>query len=53
MTSRSKKLIKALERLIKQDHLYTEDEIRGLKKQLRSLKEQLSKLDAMEKKGFK
>ena len=53
MTNRSKKLVKMLERLIKQDHLYSEDDIRKLKKQLRTVKEQLNDLDAMEKKGFK
>ena len=42
-----------LERLIKQDHLYSQDEIRELKKQLRIVKEQLNELDAMEKRGFK
>ena len=53
MTNRGKKLIKMLERLIKQDHLYSEDEIRELKKQLRTVKEQLNELYAMEKRGFK
>ena len=46
-------MVKMLERLIKQDHLYSEDEIRELKKQLRTIKEQLKELDAMEKRGFK
>jgi len=53
MTKRGKKLVKMLERLIKQDHLYSQDEIRELKKQLRIVKEQLNELDAMEKRGFK
>jgi|TARA_B100000927_G_scaffold287144_1_gene279605 hypothetical protein len=53
MTNRGKKLVKMLERLIKQDHLYSQDEIRELKKQLRIVKEQLNELDAMEKRGFK
>ena len=53
MTNRGKKLVKMLERLIKQDHLYSQDEIRELKRQLRTAKEQLNELDAMEKRGFK
>ena len=53
MASRGKKLVKMLDLLIKQDHLYSDDEIRELKKQLRTVKEQLNELDAMEKRGFK
>ena len=53
MTNRGKKLVKMLERLIKQDHLYSRDEIRELKRQLRTVKEQLNELDAMEERGFK
>ena len=53
MTNRGKKLVKMLERLIKQDHLYSQDEIRELKRQLRTVKKQLNELDAMEKRGFK
>ncbi len=52
MTSRSKKLIKLLERLIKQDHLYTDEKIREMKAQLRDLKEQLTELEAKTSKGF-
>ena len=53
LINRGKKLVKMLERLIKQDHLYSQDEIRELKRQLRTVKEQLNELDAMEKRGFK
>ena len=53
MTNRGKKLVKMLERLVKQDHLYSQDEIRELKKQLRTVQEQLNELDAMEQRGFK
>jgi len=53
MTSRGKKLVKMLERLIKQEHLYTSDQLIKMKKQLRSLKEQLTELDELDKKGFK
>ena len=52
MTNRSKKLIKLLERLIKQDHLYTDDKIREMKVQLRELKEQLADIEKKTSKGF-
>ena len=52
MTSRSKRLVKLLERLIKQDHLYTDDKIRGMKVQLRELKEQLAEIEKKTSKGF-
>jgi len=42
-----------LERLIKQEHLYTSEQLIKMKKQLRSLKEQLTELDELDKKGFK
>ena len=53
MTNRGKKLVKMLERLIKQDRLDSQYYIRELKRQLRTVKEQLNELDAMEKRGFK
>jgi len=52
MTSRGKELVKLLERLIKQDHLYTEDRIKEMKQQLRALKEELAELEAKTSKGF-
>ena len=50
--SRSKELVKLLERLIKQDHLYTEDKIKEMKTQLRAVKEQIAQLEAQTSKGF-
>jgi len=50
--SRSKELIKLLERLVKQDHLYTDEKIHEMKVQLRSLKEQLAEIEKMNSKGF-
>ena len=50
--SRSKELVKLLERLIKQDHLYTEDKIKEMKAQLRAVKEEIAKLEAQTSKGF-
>ena len=52
MTSRSKRLVKLLERLIKQDHLYTDEKIREIKVQLRELKEQLADIEKKTSKGF-
>ena len=52
MVSRAKKLVKLLERLIKQDHLYTDEKIREMKVQLRELKEQLADIEKKTSKGF-
>jgi hypothetical protein len=52
MTNRARKLVKLLERLVKQDHLYTEEKIIEMKKQLRELKEELAELEAKTSKGF-
>ena len=50
-TSRAKRLIKMLERLLKQDHLYSDDEIRTIKSQLRVVKEELAEANKSSK-GF-
>ena len=42
MSSRAKRLIKMLERLLSKEHLYTDDEIKLMKGQLRTLKEELN-----------
>jgi hypothetical protein len=52
MTSRAKRLIKLLERLVKQDHLYSKDKIIEMKVQLRLLKEELTQIEAKTSKGF-
>jgi molybdenum-dependent DNA-binding transcriptional regulator ModE len=52
MTSRARKLIKLLERLVKQENLYTDEKIREMKVQLRSLKEELAQIEAKTSKGF-
>jgi hypothetical protein len=41
-----------LERLIEQDHLYTDEKIREMKAQLRELKEQLAEIEKKTSKGF-
>jgi len=51
-TNRGKRLIKMLERLIKQDYLYTDEEIKTIKTQLRVVKEELAAAEAANSKGF-
>ena len=50
---RQKKLIKLLKRLIKQDHLYTDEKLREMKQTLRLAEEEFATLEARESKGFK
>ena len=52
MTKKAKELVKLLERLIKQEHLYTDDKIHEMKVQLRELKEQLADIEKKTSKGF-
>jgi hypothetical protein len=52
MTGRAKELVKLLERLIKQDHLYSDEQLRQMKSQLRVIKEELTVLEAKTSKGF-
>ena len=50
---RQKKLIKLLKRLIKQDHLYTDEKLREMKQTLRLAEEEFADIEAKESKGFK
>jgi hypothetical protein len=52
MSERAKKLVKLLERLIKQDHLYSDEQLKQMKSQLRVVKEELAELEAKTSKGF-
>jgi len=52
MPSRARELIKLLERLIKQEHLYTNEKIIEMKQQLRALKEELTEIESQTSKGF-
>jgi len=52
MTSRTKQLIKLLEKLIKQDHLYSEENIKEMKSQLRAVKQQIADIEKENSKGF-
>ena len=51
-TSRAKRLVKMLERLISKRYLYTDDEVKLMKEQLRVLKEELSNIENKLSKGF-
>ena len=51
-TSRARRLIKMLERLIKNDFLYTDTQLKEMKAQLRVIKEELAATDAKNSKGF-
>ena len=51
-TNRARKLVKLLERLVKQEHLYTDEKIIEMKAQLRVVKEELAELEKKTSKGF-
>ena len=50
---RQKTLIKLLKKLIKQDHLYTDEKIREMKQTLRLAEEEIAAFEAKNSKGFK
>jgi DNA-binding protein YbaB len=52
MTDRAKKLVKLLGRLTKQDHLYSDEQLKEMKSQLRVVKEELAQIEAKYSKGF-
>ena len=51
--ARAKRLVKLLKRLIAQEHLYTDEQLKDMKKQLRLVQEEMDNLDSKLKKGFK
>lgn len=53
MTNRARELIKTLERLLKQEHLYSDEQIKEIKSQLRTVKEEIARLEEQTSKGFK
>ena len=50
--TRAKKLIKLMDKLVKQDHLYSDEQLKEMKSQLRMLKEELEVLENKTSKGF-
>ena len=51
-TSRARRLVKLLKRLIAQEHLYSDEQLKDMKKQLRVVQEEVNNLDSKLKKGF-
>ena len=51
-TASAKRLVKLLKRLIAQEHLYTDEQLKDMKKQLRVVEEEMNNLDSKLKKGF-
>ena len=52
-TSRAKRLIKLLERLLKKRELYDEDKLKLIKEQLKTAKNELALFEEKTSKGFK
>jgi hypothetical protein len=52
MTNRARELVKLLERMTKQEHLYSPEKLIEMKKQLRVVKQELAELEAKTSKGF-
>ena len=50
--TRTKKLVKILEKLIAQEYLYSEEQVIKMKKQLRVVKEEMNNANIKSKKGF-
>ena len=51
-TKRSRKLVKLLERLIKQDNLYTEEQLVEIRGNLQNVKDEIQRIEAQTFKGF-
>ena len=52
-TSRAKRLIKLLERLLKKRELYDEDKLKLIREQLKVAKNELAMIEEKSSKGFK
>jgi hypothetical protein len=50
--NRAKQLVKLLERMLEQDHLFSTEQIVEMKQQLRVVKQELAELEAKTSKGF-
>ena len=51
-TDRARKYLKLLRRLVKQEHLYSNEKLIEMKKQMRVLEEELAMLESKVSKGF-
>ena len=52
-TSRAKRLIKLLERLLKKDYLYDREQLKLIREQLKVAKNELAIIEEKTSKGFK
>ena len=52
-TSRAKRLIKLLERLLKKDYLYDKEQLKLIREQLKVAKNELATIEEKSSKGFK
>jgi hypothetical protein len=52
MINRAKKLVNLLERLLKQEHLFNEEQLKEIKSQLKIAKEEIKKIETQTSKGF-
>jgi hypothetical protein len=50
--NRAKQLVKLLERMLKQEHLFSTEQIIEMKQQLRVVKKELAELESKTSKGF-
>jgi molybdenum-dependent DNA-binding transcriptional regulator ModE len=53
MTDRATRLLKLLKRMLKQEHLYTDDQIKEIKNNIRSVEEEINRLKVETSRGFK
>ena len=51
-TTRARKLLKLLNRLLKQEHLYSDEQLIEIRGNLRSVKEEIERIEAQTFKGF-
>ena len=50
--TRAKRLVKVLEKLIAQEHLYTDEQLKEMKQALRVVKKEMNILNTKLKRGF-
>jgi len=51
-TSRARKMLNLLKRLVKQDYLYTEEKLKEIKSQIKVLEHEISEMEKKTFKGF-
>ena len=51
-TSRARKMLNLLKRLVKQEYLYTDEKLKEIKSQIKILEEEISEMEKRTFKGF-